>query len=33
MAAKLLLSLNMLVGRLEVYTVVILLTPMFWRRT
>lgn len=32
-AAKLLLSLNMMVGRLEVYTVVILLTPMFWRRT
>ena len=31
--ATLLLSLNMLVGRLEVYTVVILLTPMFWRRT
>ncbi len=33
LAAKALLSFNMLVGRLEVYTVVILLTPMFWRRT
>ena len=33
LAAKFLLSLSMLVGRLEVYTVVILLTPMFWRRS
>jgi trk system potassium uptake protein TrkH len=31
--AKFLLSFNMLVGRLEVYTVLIVLTPMFWRRT
>ena len=30
---KLLLSFNMLVGRLEVFTVLIVLTPMFWRRT
>jgi trk system potassium uptake protein TrkH len=31
--AKWLLTFNMLVGRLELYTVLILLTPMFWRRT
>jgi trk system potassium uptake protein TrkH len=31
--AKLVLSLNMLLGRLELYTVLVLLTPMFWRRS
>jgi len=30
--AKLLLTFNMLVGRLELYTVFLLLTPEFWRR-
>jgi trk system potassium uptake protein TrkH len=32
-AAKLLLAFNMLLGRLELYTVLVVLTPMFWRRT
>jgi trk system potassium uptake protein TrkH len=31
--AKLVLSASMLLGRLELYTVLVLLTPMFWRRT
>lgn len=31
--AKLLLSFCMVVGRLELYTVLVVLTPMFWRRT
>jgi trk system potassium uptake protein TrkH len=31
--AKLVLSINMLLGRLELYTVLVLLTPMFWRRS
>ena len=30
---KLFLSLLMLVGRLEIFTVIIVLTPSFWRRT
>jgi trk system potassium uptake protein TrkH len=30
-SAKLLLSLGMLVGRLELYTVLILFAPSFWR--
>ncbi len=30
--AKLVLSFDMLIGRLEIYTVLILLTPFFWRR-
>jgi trk system potassium uptake protein TrkH len=29
---KLLLSANMLLGRLELYTVLVLLTPAFWKR-
>jgi len=33
MMAKLVLSASMLLGRLELYTVLVLLTPMFWRRT
>jgi trk system potassium uptake protein TrkH len=32
-AGKILLSFCMLLGRLELYTVLVLLTPMFWRRT
>ena len=31
-AAKWLLCIGMLMGRLEILTVVVLLTPMFWRR-
>lgn len=31
-AAKILLAFNMLLGRLELYTVLIILTPIFWRR-
>ena len=30
-AAKLLLSLAMLLGRLEVFTLLVILTPGFWR--
>ncbi|MFQ5599975.1 MAG: TrkH family potassium uptake protein [Candidatus Krumholzibacteriia bacterium] len=33
MVAKLLLTASMLLGRLELFTVLILLTPMFWRKT
>jgi len=29
---KWVLSLTMLIGRLEVYTITVLLTPMMWRR-
>ncbi|NNF07155.1 MAG: TrkH family potassium uptake protein, partial [Candidatus Eisenbacteria bacterium] len=32
-AAKILLSFGMLLGRLELYTVLVLLTPMFWKKT
>jgi trk system potassium uptake protein TrkH len=32
-AAKALLSFNMILGRLELYTVLVLLTPSFWNRT
>jgi len=31
-AAKWILSLLMLIGRLEIFTVLVLLTPAFWRR-
>jgi trk system potassium uptake protein TrkH len=30
-AAKLVLSFAMLAGRLEIYTLLVLLTPAFWR--
>jgi trk system potassium uptake protein TrkH len=29
--AKIILSFAMLAGRLEIYTLLVLLTPMFWR--
>jgi len=32
-AAKIVLTLLMILGRLELYTVLVLLTPMYWRRT
>jgi trk system potassium uptake protein TrkH len=32
LAAKFLLALSMLLGRLELFTVLIVMTPMFWRR-
>jgi trk system potassium uptake protein TrkH len=31
--AKLVLSLAMMMGRLELFTVLVVLSPMFWRRT
>ena len=31
-AAKLLVAIGMLVGRLEIFALLILLTPMFWKR-
>jgi trk system potassium uptake protein TrkH len=31
--AKAVLSVSMLLGRLELFTVLVLMTPMFWRRT
>ena len=30
---KVLLAFAMMLGRLELYTVLVVLTPMFWRRT
>ena len=30
--AKVLLALSMMMGRLELFTVLVLLSPMFWRR-